>query len=80
MTHGGYSTSIRVHQRWVFQIPDSIESSLLPVYSPLFGAGPGQEESGLEHFAVLFSKALGAETRAPCHQHLREGPSEADDT
>jgi alcohol dehydrogenase (NADP+) len=52
LAQGGYSSSIRVHDRWVFTIPEAIKSedaapmlcAGLTVYSPLLrnGAGPGK--------------------------------------
>ncbi|GFZ45010.1 alcohol dehydrogenase (NADP+) [Saitozyma sp. JCM 24511] len=75
LAQGGYSSSIRVHDRWVFTIPEAIKSedaapmlcAGLTVYSPLLrnGAGPGKTVGivgigGLGHFAIQFAKALGA--------------------
>lgn len=52
-TQGGYSTAIRAHERFVFPIPDALESRYaasmlcagLTVFSPLkrHGAGPGKK-------------------------------------
>ncbi|OSX64908.1 hypothetical protein POSPLADRAFT_1135146 [Postia placenta MAD-698-R-SB12] len=82
VTQGGYSTAIRAHERFVFKIPDAIESkdaasmfcAGLTVFSPLKanGAGPGKKVGvigigGLGHYAVLFAKALGAEVYAFTH-------------
>ncbi|OJT06217.1 NADP-dependent alcohol dehydrogenase 6 [Trametes pubescens] len=79
ITQGGYATGIRVHERFVFPIPDAVESrhaaSMLcagvTVYSPLkeYGAGPGKKVGvigigGLGHYAILFAKAMGAEVYA----------------
>ncbi|KAK8865717.1 hypothetical protein IAR55_000863 [Kwoniella newhampshirensis] len=73
---GGYSTHVRAQERFVFPIPDSLEStdaaSMLcagiTVFSPLLrnGAGPGKKIGvvglgGLGHYAVLFGTALGAD-------------------
>lgn len=78
-TQGGFSTAIRAHQRFVFPIPDEIESAHaasmlcagLTVYSPLktHGCGPGKKVGvvgigGLGHYAVLWAKAMGAEVYA----------------
>ena len=50
---GGYASHVRVHERFVFPVPDGIESNLvapmfcagLTVYSPLVrhGCGPGKK-------------------------------------
>ncbi|WWC68457.1 uncharacterized protein I206_102385 [Kwoniella pini CBS 10737] len=73
---GGYSTHVRAQERFVFPIPDALESTDaasmlcggLTVFSPLVrnGAGPGKKVGvvglgGLGHYAVLFGNALGAE-------------------
>ncbi|WWD18643.1 hypothetical protein CI109_103096 [Kwoniella shandongensis] len=72
---GGYSTTIRTNERFVFSIPEAIKSedaapmlcAGLTVYSPLVrnGCGPGKTVGivgigGLGHFAIQFAKALGA--------------------
>ncbi|KAI0927884.1 hypothetical protein AcW1_005291 [Taiwanofungus camphoratus] len=82
ITQGGYSTAIRAHERFVFKIPDAVESrhaasmfcAGLTVYSPLRtnGVGPGTRVGvmgigGLGHYAVLFAKAMGAEVWAFTH-------------
>lgn len=82
VSQGGYSTAIRAHERYVFKIPDAIESrdaasmfcAGLTVYSPLRtnGAGPGKKVGvigigGLGHYAVLFAKAMDAEVYAFTH-------------
>ncbi|TFY54504.1 hypothetical protein EVJ58_g8825 [Rhodofomes roseus] len=79
VTQGGYSTAIRAHERYVFPIPDEIESAHaasmlcagLTAYSPLktYGCGPGKKVGiigigGLGHYAVLWAKAMGAEVYA----------------
>ncbi|KAI0823900.1 GroES-like protein [Trametes gibbosa] len=89
ITQGGYATAIRAHDRFVFPIPDKVESryaaSMLcagvTVYSPLkaYGCGPGKKVGvigigGLGHFAVLFAKAMGAEVYA-----FTRGTSKAED-
>ncbi|KAH9851436.1 GroES-like protein [Lenzites betulinus] len=82
VAQGGYSTAIRAQERFVFPIPDEIESrdaasmlcAGLTVYSPLktHGAGPGKKVGimgigGLGHYAVLWAKAMGAEVYAFTH-------------
>ncbi|KAI0373523.1 GroES-like protein [Pilatotrama ljubarskyi] len=82
VAQGGYSTAIRAHERFVFPIPDEIESrhaasmmcAGLTVYSPLrtHGAGPGKKVGimgigGLGHYAILWAKAMGAEVYAFTH-------------
>ena len=84
VTQGGYATAIRAKQRFVFPIPDALESRYacsmlcggLTVFSPLKtnGAGPGKRVGvigigGLGHYAILFAKALGAEVFAFTHSH-----------
>ena len=79
---GGYASHVRVHERFVFPVPDALESNLvapmfcagLTVYSPLkrLGAGPGKKVAvvgigGLGHFALMLGKALGAEMTAISH-------------
>lgn len=76
VSYGGYASHARVHEHFVFKIPDSLASSTvapmlcagITVYSPLVrnGAGPGKKVGiigigGLGHFAIQFAKALGAE-------------------
>ncbi|EST07805.1 Alcohol dehydrogenase, C-terminal [Kalmanozyma brasiliensis GHG001] len=79
---GGYSTTIRTQQQFVFPIPDGIKSEHaapmlcggLTLFSPLIrnGAGPGKRVGivgigGLGHFGVMFAHALGAEVVAISH-------------
>ncbi|KZT10969.1 GroES-like protein [Laetiporus sulphureus 93-53] len=79
VSQGGYSTAIRAHERFVFPVPDEIESAHaasmlcagLTVYSPLktYGTGPGKKVGivgigGLGHYAILWAKAMGAEVYA----------------
>ncbi|KAK0183986.1 NADPH-dependent alcohol dehydrogenase [Armillaria mellea] len=76
MAYGGYSTAIRVSERYVFAIPENLSSEQaapmlcagLTVFSPLVrnGAAPGKKVGvvgvgGLGHYAIQFAKALGAE-------------------
>ncbi|KAF8191215.1 NADPH-dependent alcohol dehydrogenase [Pholiota molesta] len=73
---GGYASAIRVHEFFVYPIPDGLKledaSSMfcggLTVFSPLVrnGAGPGKRVGivgigGLGHYALQFAKALGCE-------------------
>lgn len=82
VAQGGYSTAIRAQERFVFPIPDEIESrdaasmmcAGLTVYSPLktHGVGPGKTVGimgigGLGHYAILWAKAMGAEVYAFTH-------------
>ncbi|KAI0768847.1 GroES-like protein [Trametes elegans] len=82
VAQGGYATAIRAQERFVFPIPDEIESrhaasmmcAGLTVYSPLktHGAGPGKKVGimgigGLGHYAILWAKAMGAEVYAFTH-------------
>lgn len=76
-SYGGYADYNRTNAHFVFKIPDSLPSEAaapmlcggITVYSPLKrnGCGPGKSVGivgvgGLGHFAVLFAKALGADT------------------
>jgi len=75
IAQGGYSTTIRTDQQFVFAIPEALKSedaapmlcAGLTVFSPLVraGTGPGKTVGivgvgGLGHFAIQFAKALGA--------------------
>ncbi|KAH8724266.1 chaperonin 10-like protein [Phaeosphaeriaceae sp. PMI808] len=75
-SYGGYATHNRTNARFVFNIPDGLDSADaapmlcggITVYSPLknYGCGPGKTVGivgvgGLGHFGVLFAKALGAD-------------------
>ncbi|RAH57476.1 alcohol dehydrogenase GroES-like domain-containing protein [Aspergillus piperis CBS 112811] len=86
-TQGGYSSHTRIHEYWVFPIPDSLANSDaapmmcagVTVYSPLkrFGAGPGTKVGvvgigGLGHYAIMFAKALGAEVWAISRSRNKE--------
>ncbi|KAL1951344.1 hypothetical protein VTO73DRAFT_493 [Trametes versicolor] len=88
-SQGGFSTGIRAHERFVFPIPEKIESRHaasmmcggLTVFHPLRmnGCGPGKKVGvigvgGVGHYAILFGKALGAEVYA-----FTRGIAKADD-
>ncbi|KAI1645345.1 GroES-like protein [Daldinia loculata] len=92
VTQGGFSSHVRTHEYWVYPIPEAIPSHLaapmlcagITSYSPLVrnGAGPGKKVGvvglgGLGHFAVLFSKALGAETWVISRTHSKEADAKA---
>lgn len=77
VSQGGYSSHVRTHEKWVFPIPEKLETNVvapmlcagLTAYSPLVrnGAGPGKKVGivglgGIGHLAVMFAKALGSET------------------
>lgn len=79
---GGYSSHSRVHEQFVFRVPDNIPSieaapmmcAGLTTYSPLkrAGTGPGKKVAivgigGLGHFGILWAKGLGAEVWAISH-------------
>lgn len=79
---GGYASHARVHQQFVFPIPDEIPSieagpmmcAGLTTFSPLVraGTGPGKKVAilgigGLGHFGLMWAKALGAEVWALSH-------------
>lgn len=82
ISQGGFSSHARVHEYFVFPIPDAIPSHLaapmlcagLTVWEPLVRAdvGPGKQVAivgmgGLGHFAVMFASALGAEVTVISH-------------
>ncbi|PVH73157.1 GroES-like protein [Cadophora sp. DSE1049] len=84
---GGYSSHSRVHEQFVFKIPDNITSQEagpmmcagLTVYSPLKRAntGPGKKVAilgigGLGHFAIIWARAMGAEVTALSHTPSKE--------
>ncbi|KAE8443382.1 hypothetical protein EG329_001941 [Mollisiaceae sp. DMI_Dod_QoI] len=88
-SQGGYSSHSRVHEQFVFPVPQNLPSELvapmmcagLTVYSPLVraGTGPGKKVAivgigGLGHFALIWAKALGAEVTAISHS-----PNKKDD-
>lgn len=76
-SYGGYADYNRTNGHFVLKIPDALPSEAaapmlcggVTVFSPLKrqGCGPGKSVGvvgvgGLGHFAVLFAKALGADT------------------
>lgn len=78
-TQGGYADRIRVDSRWVFKIPDALESKhAAPLlcggitgFKPLLTAKVGKGTKvgivgigGIGHMTMLFAKALGAEVTA----------------
>ncbi|KAH9831477.1 GroES-like protein [Rhodofomes roseus] len=88
-SQGGFATAIRANERFVFAIPEAIESkdaasmlcAGLTVFSPMRrnNVGPGTKVGvvgigDLGHYAILFAKALGAEVYAFTHS-----PSKRDD-
>ncbi|KAI1273522.1 oxidoreductase [Xylaria sp. FL0933] len=87
ITQGGFSSHARIHEYWVYPIPDALASSdAAPmmcagatVFSPLkrFGIGPGKKVGvvgigGLGHYAIMFAKALGAEVVAISRTRAKE--------
>ncbi|SCV73976.1 BQ2448_6406 [Microbotryum intermedium] len=92
IAHGGYSTGIRVHERFVFRLPDALSDEDaapmlcggLTVFAPLknHGVKEGSKVAivgigGLGHFAIQFAKALGAEVTAFSHQADKEEDARA---
>jgi len=89
MAQGGYSSTIRTNDRFVFAIPEALASedaapmlcAGLTVYSPMVrnNVGPGKTVGiigigGLGHFAIMFAKALGAKVIVFSHS-----PNKKDD-
>ncbi|KAF3491713.1 oxidoreductase [Arthroderma uncinatum] len=87
VSQGGYGSHVRVHEHWVFPIPEKLETSAaapmlcagITAYSPLVrnGCGPGKKVGivglgGIGHFGVMFAKALGAETWAISRTRAKE--------
>lgn len=79
---GGYANYARVHENFVFPIPDGIDEAIvapmlcggLTLYSPLRRAGVTKGSKvgivglgGLGHFGVLLAVALGAEVTVISH-------------
>ncbi|VEU22151.1 DEKNAAC103121 [Brettanomyces naardenensis] len=78
-TQGGYASHIRANAKWVFKIPDGMETiHAAPLlcggmtgFSPLLSAGVKKGTKvgvsgigGIGHMTILFAKALGAEVTA----------------
>ncbi|KAM0790296.1 hypothetical protein ACM66B_005597 [Microbotryomycetes sp. NB124-2] len=87
IAHGGYSTAARVHERFVFPIPDGLADEDaapmmcggLTVFGPLknYGVTKGTKLAvagvgGLGHFAIMLGSALGAEVTAISHSADKE--------
>jgi alcohol dehydrogenase (NADP+) len=87
VSQGGYSSHVRVHEHWVFPIPEKLDTNMaapmlcagLTAYSPLVrnGCGPGKKVGivglgGIGHFGTLFAKALGAEVWVISRSHSKE--------
>lgn len=86
-THGGNASHIRLNSKFVFKIPDSIETiHAAPLlcggitgFSPLLQnkVGKGSKVGvagigGIGHMTILFAKALGAEVTAISRSHSKE--------
>ncbi|KFA63126.1 hypothetical protein S40285_04780 [Stachybotrys chlorohalonatus IBT 40285] len=86
-TQGGYSSHTRIHEYWVYPIPENVSSpdaapmlcAGITMYSPLkrLGAGPGKKVGivgigGLGHYGVMFAKAMGAEVWAISRSRSKE--------
>ncbi|KAL8292147.1 hypothetical protein RQP46_001613 [Phenoliferia psychrophenolica] len=87
IAHGGYSSGIRVHERFVFPLPEGLSDEDaapmlcggLTVFAPMlrFGVKKGTKVGiaglgGLGHFAVQFAAALGADVTVFSHQADKE--------
>ncbi|EGE02352.1 oxidoreductase [Trichophyton equinum CBS 127.97] len=87
VSQGGYGSHVRVHEHWVFPIPEKLATTSaapmlcagITAYSPLVrnGCGPGKKVGivglgGIGHFGVMFAKALGAETWAISRTRAKE--------
>ncbi|KAI9832291.1 MAG: hypothetical protein M1819_004469 [Sarea resinae] len=87
ISQGGYASHMRAHEYFTFPIPAALSSTTaapllcagITVYSPLVraGVGPGKKVAvvgigGLGHYALLLSKALGADTYAISHTADKE--------
>ncbi len=87
VSQGGYASHVRIHEHFVFPIPDGIESihaaplmcAGLTVYSPLVRNNVGKGKTvgiigigGLGHLAIMLAKALGAEVYAISRTNSKE--------
>ncbi|OAA56491.1 oxidoreductase [Cordyceps fumosorosea ARSEF 2679] len=92
VTQGGYSSHVRIHEYWVYPIPDGLDSAQaapllcagITVFSPLkrFGAGLGKKVGivgvgGLGHYGIILAKALGAEVWAISRTRAKEADARA---
>lgn len=86
-SQGGFSSHVRVHEQFVFNIPDEISSEEagpmmcagLTTFSPLVRGGVGPDSKvaivgigGLGHFGILWAKGLGAHVTALSHSANKE--------
>ncbi|KAK9458426.1 putative NADP-dependent alcohol dehydrogenase [Dipodascopsis uninucleata] len=86
-TQGGDASHIRVNSKFVFQIPDSLETKhAAPLFcggitgsAPLYqnNVGPGSKVGicgigGIGHMSIMFAKALGAEVYAISRSRRKE--------
>ncbi|KIW80454.1 hypothetical protein Z517_07070 [Fonsecaea pedrosoi CBS 271.37] len=91
ISHGGYANYKRIHEDFVFVIPEGLELTTaapllcagLTVYAPLEQAkvGPAQRVGvigigGLGHFAILFAQAMGATVTAISHSENKRADCE----
>ena len=91
-THGGYSESIVVDQRFTLRVPDGIDLAEaaplmcagITLYSPLkhWGAGPGKRVAivgmgGLGHMGVKIAAAMGAEVTVISRTRSKEEDGKA---
>ncbi|OWB81180.1 oxidoreductase activity protein [[Candida] boidinii] len=86
-TQGGYSDYFRANEKFMFKIPDSLESKYaaplmcggITGFRPLLTAGVKKGTrvgvsgiGGIGHMTILFAKALGAEVTAISRSHNKE--------
>ena len=91
--HGGYATRVRGNVRFVFPIPDALESENaapllcggITVYNPLrsHGVNPSSRVGvigigGLGHMAIQFARVFGAEVTAFSTSAAKETEARAD--
>lgn len=87
ISQGGFASHVRVHEYFVFPIPNAIPTPLaapmlcagLTTFSPLkrAGIGPGKTIAvcgigGLGHYGIMWANALGAEVYAMSHTPGKE--------